>query len=291
MDDGRDQAEPSGGRSTDLALATPESFAPLDDDPTVGEASDGYLPAAGGRYHPDEPEAEVPAPASAGTQVVQDAPAPTPAQLRVDFGAHLEANYRRLVAQLYAITLDPAEAHSVVQDAYSRAWRSWATVSRSPDSVGWVRRVAVRSTIRSWRRLRLRSRRPVGPGPETQTGAVLAALRDLPAAERRCVVLHHMAGAPVKEIAAVEGVSVGTTAARLARAQKVVSDGLSGLVAFDPELHNDLDSDLDVGWDAGWQDDAVAEAYGPDEPFGGYDGALSDREDPRRPADYEEDQR
>ena len=173
---------------------------------------------------------------SAGTQVVQDAPAPTPAQLRVDFGAHLEANYRRLVAQLYAITLDPAEAHSAVQDAYSRAWRTWATVSRSPDSVGWVRRVAVRSTIRSWRRLRLRSRRPVGPGPDTPTGAVLAALRGLPAAERRCVVLHHMAGAPVKEIAAVEGVSVGTTAARLARAQKVVSDGLIGLVEFDGDL-------------------------------------------------------
>jgi RNA polymerase sigma-70 factor (ECF subfamily) len=123
---------------------------------------------------------------SGGTEVVQDAPAPTPAQLRRDFGAHLEANYRRLVAQLYAITFDPAEAHSAVQDAYSRAWRTWATVSRSPDSVGWVRRVAVRSTIRSWRRLRLRSRRPVGPGPETSTGAVLAALRRL--ARRRAAV-------------------------------------------------------------------------------------------------------
>jgi RNA polymerase sigma-70 factor (ECF subfamily) len=223
---------------------------------------------------------------SSGTQVVQDAPAPTPAQLRVDFGAHLEANYRRLVAQLYAITLDPAEAHSAVQDAYSRAWRTWATVSRSSDSVGWVRRVAVRSTIRSWRRLRLRSRRPVGPSPDTQTGAVLTALRGLPAAERRCVVLHHMAGAPVREIAAVEGVSVGTTAARLARAQKVVNDGLAGLVGFDAVLG----SDLDVGWDAGWQDEPAAAAFGPNGQ-GAYDGWTPDREDPRRPADEEEDQR
>ena len=128
-----------------------------------------------------------------------------------------------------------------MQDAYSRAWRSWATVSRSPDSVGWVRRVAVRSTIRSWRRLRLRSRRSVGPGPDTPTGAVLAALRGLPAAERRCVVLHHMAGAPVKEIAAVEGVSVGTTAARLARAQKVVSDNLDRATR---DFGDDWDADL-----------------------------------------------
>ncbi len=228
-DEAATPVEPSTGGSTDTALACPESDAPGADTRVTqwpgaeaADASDG-----GTRPHPDgSVEVE---PVSTGPQVVQDAPAPTPAQLRVDFGAHLEANYRRLVAQLYAITLDPAEAHAVVQDAYSRAWRSWATVSRSPDSVGWVRRVAVRSTVRSWRRVRPRWRRPVGPGPETQAGAVLAALRALPAAERRCVVLHHMAGASVQEIAAVEGIPVGTTAARLARAQKVVSDGLAGL--------------------------------------------------------------
>jgi hypothetical protein len=115
---------------------------------------------------------------------------------------------------------------------------------------------------------------------------VLTALRGLPAAERRCVVLHHMGGAPVQEIAAVEGASVGTTAARLARAQKVVSDGLAGLVGFDA----DLGSDLDVGWDAGWQDEPTAEAFRPHGP-GAYDGWTPDWEDPRRPADEEEDQR
>lgn len=280
-DDAVGPVERSAGRATDTALATPEATG-LDDDfgdePRETYEDFGPVDVDDG-YHPNG-SVEV----SAGTQVIQDAPAPTPAQLRVDFGAHLEANYRRLVAQLYAITLDPAEAHSVVQDAYSRAWRTWATVSRSSDSVGWVRRVAVRSTIRSWRRLR--SRRSVGPSPDTQTGAVLTALRGLPAAERRCVVLHHMAGAPVREIAAVEGVSVGTTAARLARAQKVVSDGLLGLVGFDAGLG----SDLDVGWDAGWQDEPAAAAFGPNGQ-GAYDGWTPDREDPRRPADEEEDQR
>ena len=294
---GDDTGGSSAGRSTDTVLASPEAIAP-EDDATVSaldEPRNGHrsVEQAEDRDHPDGPGAAEPAPVSAGTQVVQDAPAPTPAQLRVDFGAHLEANYRRLVAQLYAITLDPAEAHSAVQDAYSRAWRTWATVSRSPDSVGWVRRVAVRSTIRSWRRLRLRSRRPVGPGPDTPPGAVLAALRGLPAAERRCVVLHHMAGAPVKEIAAVEGVSVGTTAARLARAQKVVSDGLIGLVEFDGDLDAGL-GDLEVGWDAGWQDDPVSDPFGQaaaSDGYDGYDGWTPDREDPRRPVDVEEDQR
>ena len=113
---------------------------------------------------------------------------------------------------------------------------------------------------------------------------MLTALRGLPAAERRCVVLHHMAGAPVREIAAVEGVSVGTTAARLARAQKVVSDRIAGLVGFDA----DLGSDLDVGWDAGWQDEPAVEAFGPNG-HGARDGWTPDREDPRRPADEEEE--
>lgn len=162
--------------------------------------------------------------------IVQDAPAPTRAQLRIDFGAHLEADYRRLVAQLYAITLDPVEAHAVVQDAYSRAWRSWAAISRSADPTGWVRRVAVRSTIRSWRRWRRGARRPVN-GSDARTGALLAALRQLPVAERRCVVLHHMAGSPVREIAALEGVSVGTIVARLARAQQIVTDALTDVFA------------------------------------------------------------
>jgi DNA-directed RNA polymerase specialized sigma24 family protein len=284
-DDAVGPVERSAGRATDTALASPEA-ADLDDN-FVDEPRDTHEDIEPGhvddRHHPNGSAVEEPAPVSGGTQVVQDAPAPTPAQLRVDFGAHLEANYRRLVAQLYAITLDPAEAHSVVQDAYSRAWRTWAAVSRSSDSVGWVRRVAVRSTIRSWRRLR--SRRPIGPSPDTQTGAVLTALRGLPAAERRCVVLHHMAGAPVREIAAVEGVSVGTTAARLARAQQVVSDRLTGLVGFAA-----LGSDLDVGWDAGWQDEPAVEAFGPNG-HGAHDGWTLDREDPRRPADEEEDQR
>jgi DNA-directed RNA polymerase specialized sigma24 family protein len=189
-------------------------------------------------------------PYSRAAQAVQHA-APTRADLRIDFGAHLEANYRRLVAQLYAITLDPAEAHSVVQDAYSRAWRSWASISRMPDPTGWVRRVAVRSTMRSWRRFRLRSRRPVGPGLDTNVGAVLAALRRLPPSERRCVVLHHMAGAPLPEIAAVEGLSVGTTAARLARAQQVVSAGLVDVLSdvLGPEPHA-LDGWASPEWDA-----------------------------------------
>jgi len=279
-DDAGKPGESAPGGTVDTASPTSEPVVSNEDDGGEVRPDDGLAGVDG----EDPPADEVrgrPAksePASEGPRVVQDAPAPTPAQLRVDFGAHLEANYRRLVAQLYAITLDPAEAHSAVQDAYSRAWRSWATVSRSPDSVGWVRRVAVRSTLRSWRRLRRRSGRYVGPGPETPTGALLAALRELPPAERRCVVLHHMAGSPVTEIAALEGVPVGTTAARLARAQQVVSNGLIEPPAFGDE------------WDADPGGNPNGGAFAPHELSRGHNGWTPDWDD-NRPADEEGDPR
>ena len=207
---------------------------------------------------------------SEGTQVVQDAPAPTPAQLRVDFGAHLEANYRRLVAQLYAITLDPAEAHSAVQDAYSRAWRSWATVSRSPDpsagSAEWP------SAPPSAAGAGCGSGRAdtVGPGQDTESAPCSRRCAGCPPPSVGASCCTTWPGAPVQEIAAVEGVSLGTTAARLARAQKVVSDGLARL------------PDLAVDWPA----DLAGGAFGSDEPSNGYDGwAPASDWDDHRPAD------
>lgn len=158
----------------------------------------------------------------------------TPAELRVDFGAHLEANYQRLVAQLYAITLNPGEAHDAVQDAYSRAWRSWAAIGRTPDPSAWIRRVAVRSTVRSWRgvlaRFGLGRPRAIGSGVDERTRAVLKSLGRLSPAERRAVVLFHMAGATVEEIAAIEQVSEALVHARLTRGRHVVTEGMADVL-------------------------------------------------------------
>ena len=166
--------------------------------------------------------------------VVQDAPAPRPASMRVDFGEHLEDNYQRLVAQLYAITLDAGEAHDVVQDAYSRAWRKWAESGRGPDPTDWVRRVAVRSTQRSWRRVLstfgLSRPSPVGEC-DPRTGALLAALARLGIGERRAAVLFHMVGMSKREIAGLEQVPVETVEARLRRAHHAITEGLADELA------------------------------------------------------------
>ncbi|WP_158228405.1 RNA polymerase sigma factor [Pseudonocardia sp. MH-G8] len=197
----------------------------------------------------------------------------TPAELRVDFGAHLEANYQRLVAQLYAITLDPGEAHDVVQDAYSRAWRSWVAIGRTPDPSAWIRRVAVRSTIRTWRRWFSRRRRAIGTGADARTRALLAALGRLSPAERRAVVLFHMADASVEEIAAIEQASVTLVQARLSRARHVVTEGMADVLqdvlggAGDSDHRGD-----DPGYEA--SRGGYAEGYGLDGPGSGSYGAA-----------------
>lgn len=171
---------------------------------------------------------------SAGTEMVRRPTAGTPAELRVDFGAHLEANYQRLVAQLYAITLNPGEAHDVVQDAYSRAWRSWVAIGRTPDPSAWIRRVAVRSTVRSWRgalaRFGIGRPRAIGSGVDDRTRAILKSLARLSPAERRAVVLFHMAGATVEEIAAIEQASETLVHARLTRGRHVVTEGMADVL-------------------------------------------------------------
>lgn len=181
--------------------------------------------------------------------------------LRADFGAHFEANYQRLVAQLYAITLDPAAAHEAVQEAYSRAWQDWAAIRHLPDPTGWVRRVAVRSTMRSWRRLAGRvgrgraQHRLIERAAEPRTRALLTALRRLSPPERRAVVLTHMVGTPLEEIAALERAPLVVVRARLARAERIVSEELAEVL---PEIlgSSSLDPESpDAGVPAGFADE------------------------------------
>ncbi len=224
-----------------MSVLTDHRADPGDDVPaTPSAAAEGDSVAAVGPATSEptrvEPAADGPAEQPQGQQIRGTL---RPDQLRADFGAHFEANYQRLVAQLYAITLNPAEAHDVVREAYSRAWRRWAEVGSSADPTAWVRRVAVRSTMRSWRRTvaRLapgRRRGALVDGGEPRTRAALTALGRLPDAERRAIVLVDMAGVPVVEVAALEQVPPGTVAARLSRARRVVGDALADVAPATP---------------------------------------------------------
>lgn len=175
-----------------------------------------------------------PAPPISGAMVQQHR-TPPQGRLRADYGAHLEAHYPRLVAQLYAITLSPQDAHDAVQDAYSRAWRRWSELRSRPDgptedaAVGWVRRVAIRTSMRG-RLLRPRRRRSGSDESDPRTAALLDALGRLAPADRRAVVLHHMAGLDTGAVAELERVTELAVRARLARGREAVTEGMADVL-------------------------------------------------------------
>lgn len=151
-----------------------------------------------------------------------------------DFAQFYDATWARTVACAYAVTGDLAAAEDTAQEAYARAWPRWSSIQRYDDPAAWVRRVATRLSVSRWRRLRTaathlgRSRPPEpepGPGPEHVT--LVAALRRLPEKQRRALVLHHLAGLPVRDIADLERCPEGTVKARLARGREALATLLS----------------------------------------------------------------
>lgn len=134
------------------------------------------------------------------------------------------------------ITLNPAEAQDLVQEAYARAWQRWTDVRELADPTGWVRQAAVRASDRRWRRLiaRLglgRNRSGGTPSDDPQHEGLLSALRRLPVQQRRILVLVDVAHLPLGEVADVESIDISVVESRLAQARRDLDGYLSGYVA------------------------------------------------------------
>ena len=146
------------------------------------------------------------------------------------FDAFYVGTRGRLVHQLYALTGDAAEAQECVQEAYARAWQRWSQVSGYDDPEAWVRTVARRIALSRWRKARNRlvahhrhgEPDPV-PGPSPDNVALVAALKRLPEAQREALVLHHLCGRSVQEIARDLRTPVGTVKARLSRGRAALA--------------------------------------------------------------------
>jgi RNA polymerase sigma-70 factor, ECF subfamily len=148
-----------------------------------------------------------------------------------------QAHYRRLVAALYALTGDHAEAQDLVQEAYARALARPRQFLDVADPEAWLRTVAMNLARTRWRRRRLfdtlvrsgRVARPVEtiPGVDPNRVALVAALQQLSQATRETIVLHHLADMSVHEVAAALGVPVGTVKARLSRGRAMLAALLS----------------------------------------------------------------
>jgi RNA polymerase sigma-70 factor (ECF subfamily) len=156
------------------------------------------------------------------------------------FDAFYTGSVRRLVGQLHAMTGSRAEAEDCVQEAYARAWQRWDKVSDYGDPEAWVRTVAYRVSISSWRKtanMRAAHRRHGAPddsrGLSPDYVAIVTALRKVSASQRQAIVLHHLVGLSVDEIARETGTATGTVKARLSRGRQALAPLL------DEEVHAD----------------------------------------------------
>ena len=148
-----------------------------------------------------------------------------------EFDELYHASFRRLTAQVYALTGDLEEARDCVQEAFARAWSHRRRLDRAEQPEAWVRTTAYRIAVSRFRRIVLGRRDPdraLAPAaaaapPAPDHVAVVAALRLLPEEQRRALVLHHLADLPVADIARQEGTPVGTVKARLSRGRAALA--------------------------------------------------------------------
>jgi RNA polymerase sigma-70 factor (ECF subfamily) len=145
------------------------------------------------------------------------------------FEALYLASYSRVVRQVYAVTGDLHDAEDLVQEAFVRAASRWTRVGDLEAPEAWVRRVAFNLALDVRRRARRRVaalarwRVPAETaGPSEDRVLVDAALRALPPRQRQVVVLHHLVGLGVDEIARDLAVPTGTVKSRLRRGRALM---------------------------------------------------------------------
>jgi RNA polymerase sigma-70 factor, ECF subfamily len=144
-----------------------------------------------------------------------------------EFEDFYAAVFDRLVGQLYLVTGNLQDAEDVVQEALTRAAVRWSRLRRYRVPEAWVRRVAMNLASDGFRRVRrrlavavrLRADLESRPPAPAELAGLTEALRALPMAQRKAVVLHHLLDLPVDQVAEELGVPVGTVKSRLARAR------------------------------------------------------------------------
>ena len=146
------------------------------------------------------------------------------------FDAFYHASFARVVGQIYAMCGNLAEAQDCVQEAFVRAWDKRRGLDPDAYPEAWVRTVAYRLCVSRWRRAQ-RGRRapdrahlPAPPRePDVTRVALDTALQELPADQRRAIVLHHLCDLPVADVAREMDAPVGTVKARLSRGRAALA--------------------------------------------------------------------
>jgi RNA polymerase sigma-70 factor (ECF subfamily) len=150
-----------------------------------------------------------------------------------DFDDCYRATAHRLVQYAYAMCGDLPTAQDLAQEAYIRAWQRWRRLSRYEHPESWLRLVVTRLCTDRWRRLGVRHRaqpllRPLEhtPAPSEDSVLLTTALRRVPPAQRRVLVLHYLMDLSITDVATETGVTVGTVKSQLARGRATLAAAL-----------------------------------------------------------------
>jgi RNA polymerase sigma factor (sigma-70 family) len=151
----------------------------------------------------------------------------------VDFDGFFAAEYEGVVRSLTLVFADRGRAEDAAQVGFERALRRWSSVGSMERPGTWVYVVAVRQGRRDL--LRDRAEPPVatdqtilGPEDAVADASWLAAAVDrLPPRQRAAIVLRHLSGLRLADIAEALGVTTGTIKSSLHAAYSTLRIELS----------------------------------------------------------------
>jgi len=149
------------------------------------------------------------------------------------FEALYHRHARRLMPMLWRLAGgDRPLAEDWLQDAFVQAWQKIDQLVEAAAFGGWLQRIAANVALSDRRRGRLdlvdsdiEAVAPAPPWPAADLD-LEHAIAALPVRARQVLVLFHLADLGHAEIAALQGVDVGTSKAQLHRARKLIKDAL-----------------------------------------------------------------
>jgi len=144
------------------------------------------------------------------------------------FDAFYRSSSRRLYGQAYVLTGSRELAEDLTHEAFLRAWKHWQRIADYEGPEAWTRRVLHNLCIDSWRKTRSRDHKASNPVPSsveipTHHLQLAEAMRTLPGAQARALLLHDGLGMSIAETAGDLGVPEGTVTSWLTRSRRIVA--------------------------------------------------------------------
>ena len=150
--------------------------------------------------------------------------------------ARMDAVYRLTSA----ILGNEADARDAAQETFVAAWRKLARLREPEKFEAWLQRVAVnaaRQTHRARSRRRIReipsstvialADRAAAGAPPNDAAILDSALATLPVEQRAILVLHHLEGRPLAELATILDIPEGTAKSRLFTARRALAAAIA----------------------------------------------------------------